>query len=487
MMPTRQTLLEALPPFHNEWELDANEQGTGDIIHTVLKRHAEFRPYYDRLALYFDNPDPKELSDELFRFCKKYLKYREEPEERQTVSIPTGLLVRGSCDCKGYASFCAGILDALNRKNGTTYKWAYRFASYDALDPVPHHVFTVLSDPDYGEIWIDPTPGSEGKDPVWQLDKTVKSTMPLLSNIGSVRRIGAASALPSQVRMASGSAGLASNNAALAAAWANVLAHLDNFLPYQNYLEMLFMAPYSVDVAYYWNQDGNQNYGGPIDTVWSTYFQAWLSANDASAYANYQSLFKNWHDNIWQKYENASRGKFLKQVASIANGVVKTTVGIDLGLGKPIVLPAVPNVPPGTTSQAPNNLLGIGAPSGNSLLYAGLAGAGTYLLMKKNKKNRLLFAALAGGAVFLLTRKPAVPVMTNPGVTTQLPSGQPAPAGTGVNAGQAAQGIFSFINNLFGSSDSGENTPSGTFTAGSGSDTGGYVDPEADTSFSETA
>ena len=186
MEPTATQLIGLLPPYRDEWVMTHPNQGVGDIIHDVLQAHREFSQYYDRIEQLFEYSDIKDTCDALYRFCKKYLKYEEESEETQTTALPTGLLIRGHCDCKGYAGFCGGILDAIRRQTGDDIDWYYRFTSYRIFDPLPHHVFVVCKDKNGEEIWIDPTPDAEKMSPVWQVDKKEKS-MPLYRNIAGVK------------------------------------------------------------------------------------------------------------------------------------------------------------------------------------------------------------------------------------------------------------------------------------------------------------
>lgn len=114
-----------------------------------------------------------DICQDLFSFCKENLEYREETESHQSTLTPQGLLMRGYCDCKGYAGFIGGVLDAIKRQ-GKNIKWKYRFASYRPLDETPHHVFIVV-DNGSREIWIDPTPTAVGQQPYWTLDKKISS------------------------------------------------------------------------------------------------------------------------------------------------------------------------------------------------------------------------------------------------------------------------------------------------------------------------
>lgn len=187
-MVTKELLLEQLPQYEDRWVLINPNQKVHDIIKEVLAAHDDFAPYYDKIAVYFDGWDSlKELASNLYNFCKKNLRYNEETEDFQSTSVPQGLLYRGECDCKGYANFIGGILDGLNRL-GHKIKWMYRFASYDLLDKSPHHVFIVIYDNKGNDVYyVDPTPGSQGMQPVWNVDKKIAA--PATNNqIGSLHR-----------------------------------------------------------------------------------------------------------------------------------------------------------------------------------------------------------------------------------------------------------------------------------------------------------
>ena len=186
MYVAKEKLLGSLPEYRDEWLLIHPDQTVKDIIKEVLQAHEDFAPYYDKIALYFDCDTTKQICKTLFNFCKDNIRYHEETEEDQTTALPTGILIRGHGDCKHYAGFCGGVLDALNRATGKKIDWKYRFASYDIFDKTPHHVFIVVND-DGKEIWIDPTPGSEIRTPAYQADKKI-STMALHRNIAGLQQ-----------------------------------------------------------------------------------------------------------------------------------------------------------------------------------------------------------------------------------------------------------------------------------------------------------
>ncbi len=178
-------LLQQLPPYQDEWLLVKQNQEVKDIRRLIEQSHKQFAGYYDQIALYFDGKSIDEICSNIDRFIRENIKYKEEPVKMQTTALPTGILVRGYGDCKHYASFSAGILNALERLTGRQINWCYRFASYN-LNPTPHHVFVVVND-NGDEIWIDPVPGSDAAQPLWMHDKKIKvSSMPLYQNIAGI-------------------------------------------------------------------------------------------------------------------------------------------------------------------------------------------------------------------------------------------------------------------------------------------------------------
>jgi hypothetical protein len=153
----KQALLEKLPPFTNTSRLIESRQSVKDIIREVLEAHSIFAADYDLIALDFACQSPIQTARALFNFCKQNIRYKIEPEARQTTKSPGAILALGDTiggDCKHYAGFIGGVLDALNRA-GCKISWNYRFASYDMFDPTPQHVFIVVKDQGQ-EIWVDP-------------------------------------------------------------------------------------------------------------------------------------------------------------------------------------------------------------------------------------------------------------------------------------------------------------------------------------------
>lgn len=185
-MTDKVEVLRALPSYKDKWVTIAADQNVQDIITEVLQAHELNKPFYDRIALLFDNPDPAEICKGLYQFCKRNFTYSEEPERAQRTFTPQGALSVGKIDCKGYAGFCGGVLGGIERLTGKNLNWNYRFASYRLTDSTPGHVFIVVNDMGE-ELWIDPTPGAESKKPVWEINEKAKiGSMALIRNIAGV-------------------------------------------------------------------------------------------------------------------------------------------------------------------------------------------------------------------------------------------------------------------------------------------------------------
>jgi hypothetical protein len=156
-MLTKEKILQQLPPFKNKDVLLEDNQTVHDIISEVCTAHKIFASNYDTIAKDFDRTTLREIGAALFSFCKRNIKYKVEPQRLQTTKSPAAIIALGDSiggDCKHYAGFIAGVLDALKRR-GKKIDWEYRFASYNTFDKLPQHVFVVARE-NGREIWIDP-------------------------------------------------------------------------------------------------------------------------------------------------------------------------------------------------------------------------------------------------------------------------------------------------------------------------------------------
>ncbi len=148
----RQSLLQLLPAPTGREDLIAGNQNVEDIIHEVLEAHEVFESDYDLIAQRFKGGN---VPLKLYNFCRENMRYKVEKTKKQTTRSPAVILEMGFGDCKHYAGFIAGVLDALNRSGDGHYKWVYRFGYYDSQEDAPGHVFVVVTDRNK-EIWIDP-------------------------------------------------------------------------------------------------------------------------------------------------------------------------------------------------------------------------------------------------------------------------------------------------------------------------------------------
>lgn len=171
MQLTRETLLDVLPPYTDQWVLVKDNQEVSDIITEILTANDHFKGYYDALAPYFWTGDIRSTCEALFGFCKRNIKYQEETDVAQTSALPTGLLHRGFGDCKHFSLFIGGVLGAIERVYNEPVNWCFCFASYKIDQRTPYHVFVVCEMPDGGYMWVDPTPGASGSVPVWVICK----------------------------------------------------------------------------------------------------------------------------------------------------------------------------------------------------------------------------------------------------------------------------------------------------------------------------
>lgn len=135
-------------------KLVTEDQQVQDIVDAIIDQHIQCTGHYDLIYKNFLGGDLYDVCERLWLFCKENFDYSIEGVDGQFVSSPLTQLKRGHNDCKGYALFIAGVLDAMKR-NGMQIDWVYRFASYRLFNREPGHVFVVVN-PKNENIWIDP-------------------------------------------------------------------------------------------------------------------------------------------------------------------------------------------------------------------------------------------------------------------------------------------------------------------------------------------
>jgi len=176
-MINRQVLIGKVSPFIGKREIIVGNQDTTDIIDALIKNHYKYSNEYDKIFRYFDGGNVEETAFNVWQFLKDEFKYTIEPEKMQILRSPAAILASNivGIDCKGYATFAAGIMDAYRRNTKKDFEIFYRFASYDPFDNTPQHVFAVVEENGI-EYWIDPVLDQfdEKKQPYFYKDKKIK-------------------------------------------------------------------------------------------------------------------------------------------------------------------------------------------------------------------------------------------------------------------------------------------------------------------------
>jgi len=190
-MVNRNVLIGKVSPYMGKREIIVGNQDTTDIIDALIKNHYKYSNEYDKIFRYFDGGSVEETAFNVWQFLKDDFKYTIEPEKMQILRSPAAILASNivGIDCKGYATFANGVMDAYRRNTGKKFDVYYRFASYDPFDNTPQHVFAVVNE-NGTEFWIDPVLDQfdEKKQPYFYKDKKIKN-MALVAMSG-IKRIG---------------------------------------------------------------------------------------------------------------------------------------------------------------------------------------------------------------------------------------------------------------------------------------------------------
>jgi hypothetical protein len=191
-MVNRDLLIGKVSPFMGKKEILVANQDTVDIIDALISNHYKYSKEYDKIFSYFDGGNVEETAFNVWQFLKDQFKYTIEPEKMQILRSPAAIFASNmvGIDCKGYATFANGIMDAYRRKTGKNFDVYYRFASYDPYDKIPQHVFAVVKEKGV-EYWIDPVLDQfdEKKQPYYYKDKKIKN-MALVAMSGISNKMG---------------------------------------------------------------------------------------------------------------------------------------------------------------------------------------------------------------------------------------------------------------------------------------------------------
>ena len=184
------TLLKFLPAYNGNENILVRNQDTQDIIKGLIDAHYKYSKDYDKISSFFIGASPKETARNIWNFLKKNVKYRVEPENKQTIKSPAAIIATGlttGSDCKNYALFIAGIINSLAWMKLQKIPFCFRFTSYKYFSEVPEHVFVVLYPGTNHEIWVDPVLNSfdNKKAYTYKIDKTPTNMLVGISGIGA--------------------------------------------------------------------------------------------------------------------------------------------------------------------------------------------------------------------------------------------------------------------------------------------------------------
>jgi hypothetical protein len=194
-MISKNTILGKLTPFLNQQNVVIENQGVNDIISGIMETHTKYNAEYDKIYAYFVGKDLQDTSKNIFDFLKRNVPYDIESNDLQFLKSPSSIISTPS-DCKSYALFSCGVLDAIKRNTGEDFDIIYRFASYDLFDKVPQHVFCVVRG-EGEEFWIDPVLNkfNEKKQPSFFKDKNTNMALVGLSGVSTTQNEGVGSTL----------------------------------------------------------------------------------------------------------------------------------------------------------------------------------------------------------------------------------------------------------------------------------------------------
>lgn len=152
-------ILSKLPAYIGKSEVITSNQTVADIKRAILKSFELDKKQYASIAPYFVGNTVKDTCLNVWNFLRDNVINITEGIEVQSVKSPAAIIATGKTtgsDCKNYALFTAGILDAINRSGLQKIPIAFRFAKYQQFDgSYLDHVFVVVYPKRKNEIWID--------------------------------------------------------------------------------------------------------------------------------------------------------------------------------------------------------------------------------------------------------------------------------------------------------------------------------------------
>lgn len=87
-------------------------QNAGEIIRELKRAEKESRPTSEILAKYFCEPDKYKTAAKVWYFLRNEIFYQAEPKNDQTAKTLKRFLADATGDCKHFATFTVGVLNA---------------------------------------------------------------------------------------------------------------------------------------------------------------------------------------------------------------------------------------------------------------------------------------------------------------------------------------------------------------------------------------
>ena len=187
-------LLKILPAFSNTETTLIDDQSVNDIIKAIQSAQKFYAKDYEKIYPYFVGRDPIDTARNIWEFLKHNIDYVIEPDSLQTIKSPAAIIATGKRglggnDCKNFALFTGGVLNAYRDNELKDFDLYFRFASYNEYEDTPQHVFVVMVI-DNKEIWVDAVLDkfNEHRQPSYYIDKKIKP-MALVA-LSGMRRLG---------------------------------------------------------------------------------------------------------------------------------------------------------------------------------------------------------------------------------------------------------------------------------------------------------
>lgn len=139
-MPDFSTIVRNIDKPRNKAEHITTYQNAREIVQNLKRAELESRKTSKALSSYFKEPNPKATAAKVWLFLRTELPYFAEPKTDQTAKTISRMLYDclykgGTVDCKHYATFSVGVLNACG-----VPAW-FTFVGQDKNKKKPNHAY----------------------------------------------------------------------------------------------------------------------------------------------------------------------------------------------------------------------------------------------------------------------------------------------------------------------------------------------------------